>query len=167
MSSAPNVRLRPVGPADEAFLEALYASTRHDELAVTGWPVEQIQAFLAQQFKAQSADWERNYPAMERFVVEVDATAAGRLYLDWREDELRIVDIALLPTYRGRGIGGKLLRGLLDQCRLQGKAARIHVEKQNPALRLYERLGFAPEKDVGVYWLLAWQPGTGAATGVS
>ena len=82
----------------------------------------------------------------------------GRLYLDRREDELRLIDIALLPEFRGRGLGGSLMRGVLDEAREADKLVRIHVEQNNPAMRLYEWLGFEKIEDQGVYWLMEWRP---------
>ena len=84
----------------------------------------------------------------------------GRLYIDRSEDEIRLIDIALLPEHRGKGIGGSLMRQTLDEARLAGKPVRIHVEHNNPARRLYDRLGFRPVEDQGVYDLLEWRPET-------
>jgi ribosomal protein S18 acetylase RimI-like enzyme len=85
-----------------------------------------------------------------------------------RRGEIRLVDIALLPEHRGRGIGGALLRGLLDEGAVSGRRVSMHVERSNPALRLYERLGFERVKDDGIYWLMEWSlPGDeGDATGL-
>jgi ribosomal protein S18 acetylase RimI-like enzyme len=67
------------------------------------------------------------------------------------------MDIALLPEYCGKGIGGYLIEGVLREAADAGKRVSIHVEKHNPAQRLYARLGFQPVKDVGVYLLLEWR----------
>jgi ribosomal protein S18 acetylase RimI-like enzyme len=76
------------------------------------------------------------------------------------ESEIRIVDIALLPDYRGNGIGTALLRDLFSEADAAGKTVTIHVERFNPALRLYERLGFALAEDKGVYLFLERPPAT-------
>jgi ribosomal protein S18 acetylase RimI-like enzyme len=79
----------------------------------------------------------------------------------WPE-ELRVVDIALLPEFRRRGIGTGLLRALLEEEAGRGLPVRIHVERFSPALALYERLGFRLLEDRGVYLFLecrASQPG--------
>ncbi len=82
----------------------------------------------------------------------------GRLYLeDWTK-ELRIIDIALFSAYRGRGWGEAILRDLMDATARSGRALSIHVEKQNPAMRLYKRLGFETIEDKGVYDLMRWAP---------
>ncbi len=83
----------------------------------------------------------------------------GRLYLDRRPGELRIIDIALLSEQRGAGIGGALMQTVLDEAALLGKPVRIHVEKNNPAMHLYDRIGFRQVEDQGVYWLMEWTAG--------
>jgi ribosomal protein S18 acetylase RimI-like enzyme len=152
----PPVTLRPVEAGDEEFLYGVYASTRTEELAPVPWTEAQKEAFLRMQFRAQSVDYRSNYPDAEFLVILVDGAPAGRLYVHRRDDELRIVDIALLPAHRGAGIGGALLRRLLDEAAAAGKPVRIHVERFNPALRLYERLGFRSTGDDGVYFLMEW-----------
>jgi len=68
------------------------------------------------------------------------------------------VDLALLPPHRNAGIGTAILRDLLAEAAVAQKPVRIHVEKFNPALRLYARLGFAPTEDKGVYLFMKWSP---------
>lgn len=153
-----NVSLRPVTAADQDFVCALYASTRQQELAVTGWPQAQVDAFLLQQFQAQQQHYSRVYPQASHALIVVEEQPIGRLYLDQDSAQLRIVDIALLPDWCGRGIGGQLLRQLVKQASASGQAVRIHVERHNPALRLYQRLGFAVAEDKGVYLMLQRPP---------
>jgi ribosomal protein S18 acetylase RimI-like enzyme len=158
--STPAVSFRNVAPGDEELLYRIYASTRTEELAPVPWTEEQKQSFLRMQFRAQSADYAANYTGAEFLVVLVGGEPAGRLYLDRRDDELRIVDIALLPEHRGAGVGGAILRDLLAEAAAAGKVVRIHVERMNPALRLYQRLGFRQIADLGVYFLMEWRPET-------
>jgi ribosomal protein S18 acetylase RimI-like enzyme len=153
-----SVTLRPVEPADETLLREVYAGTRADELALVAWDDAEQEAFLRQQFDAQDAYYRAHYDNTRFDVIEVDGRPAGRLYVARWTDEIRIVDIALLPEYRGAGVGTRLLRELLDEGAREGKRVSIHVEKHNPALRLYERLGFAPVADRGVYLLLEASP---------
>src|SRR5688572_12523971 len=151
-----SLRLRPITPEDDAFLAGLYASTRAEELAVTGWSAEEMAAFCRQQYDAQSAHYRENYPGASLQVIERDGQAIGRLYVARWEREIRIMDIALLPEHRGSGIGTQLLRELQDEARSAGKSLTIHVERFNPALRLYQRLGFRQVEDKGVYLLMEW-----------
>jgi ribosomal protein S18 acetylase RimI-like enzyme len=121
---------------------------------VVPWDDAQKDAFLRQQFEAQDAWWRENYAQASFDVVVVDGEPAGRLYVHRGESEIRIVDIALLPEYRGREIGTGLLGDLLAEADAAGKSVTIHVERLNPALVLYERLGFALAEDKGVYLFL-------------
>jgi len=152
------ITLRPITDADLPFLGRLYASTRQEELSVTGWPQKQIDAFLAQQFEAQHKHYSENYQAasFDLILDPESGESIGRLYLDRREHEFRIVDIALVPEWRGRGIGGAILRGLLAEAGGEGKTVTIHVEANNPAMSLYLRLGFRHIDDNGVYHLMEW-----------
>jgi ribosomal protein S18 acetylase RimI-like enzyme len=152
------VRLRPAGNDDSELLYRIYASTRDTEMAMVPWSDDEKESFLRMQFNAQTSYWDEHYPRTERSIIELDGRPVGRLYLDRREDEIRIVDIALLTESRGAGIGRKLLADVLAEAAAAGKAARIHVEKNNPALRLYHRLGFKITGDAGVYYLMEWQP---------
>jgi len=118
------------------------------------WDEGQKDAFLRAQFDAQDAWWRESYKGASFDVVVVDGEPAGRLYVHRGASELRIVDIALLPEHRGSGIGTALLDNLLAEADAAGKSVTIHVERMNPALRLYERLGFALAEDKGVYLFL-------------
>lgn len=150
------VTLRPIVPADEPLLRAIYASTRADEMALLPWQDTEKEAFLAQQFEAQHSFYQQEFKAARFDVIERDGKAIGRLYVDRRAEEIRIIDIALLPEARGAGIGGAIMRELLDEARDVGKAVTIHVERNNPALGLYRRLGFTDVEDQGVYLLMRW-----------
>lgn len=152
------VQLRPIEAADLPFLEHLYASTRQEEMALTGWSDGHIQAFLRDQFNAQHAFYQEQFAGARFDLILLDDEPIGRLYVDRRTDEIRIIDIALLPEYRRRGIGGRLLRELLDEAQGTGKPVRIHVERFNPAGKLYRRLGFRAIDDNGVYRLMEWHP---------
>src|SRR5690348_9053551 len=135
-------RLRPATAEDEQFLRAVYEGTRAEELARVPWSEEQKRAFTDMQFAAQDAHYRRHYPAAQYSIIEVQGVPAGRLYVHRGKKEILIIDIALLPEHRRAGIGTKLLRELQHEARMAGKALTIHVEKFNPALRLYQRLGF-------------------------
>jgi ribosomal protein S18 acetylase RimI-like enzyme len=153
------VTLRPVAPGDEPWLARIYASTREEELAQVAWEPGQREAFLALQFDAQRRYYREVYPEADYQLILRGGHPAGRLYVNRGAEEIRIVDIALLPEHRNAGIGTALLRGLMAEAATAGKPLTIHVERFNPALRLYARLGFRPVADRGVYLLLSWGPG--------
>jgi ribosomal protein S18 acetylase RimI-like enzyme len=150
------VTVRSIQPSDLAFLFEVYAGTRLDELAVTGWTATEVEAFLRMQFSAQHQYYQDYYTETDFLIILLDELPVGRLYLARWPGEIRIVDLALLPAHRNAGIGTRILRDMLAEATLAGKPVRIHVEKLNPALRLYERLGFTRIADKGVYWFLEW-----------
>ena len=157
-ASEAGLKFRPVADSDLPFLAQVYASTRAEEIAVVPWSAQQKAAFLDMQFRAQHSHYQQHYPAAERLVILRRAEQLGRLYLDRGEREHSIIDIALLPDYRRRGYGTALLQDLLDEAAAAGKAVEIYVEKFNPALRLYRRLGFVPVEEQGVYDRMRWTP---------
>ena len=141
------------------FLLRLYWTTRAEEMAmVTDWTDEQKDAFVRMQFQAQHAWYQEHYGDAQFDLVLADGMPAGRLYVHRRVAEIRLVDISLLPEYRSGGIGTALLHELFAESAESGKPVTIHVEKYNPAMRLYERLGFVPIADRGVYLLLQRSP---------
>jgi len=75
------------------------------------------------------AAWVRCFTAKEK----------GYGYIDDQTPEL---SIAVLPNFRGKGIGTELLEKLIEQSRLQVRALSLSVSIDNPAVRLYRRLGF-------------------------
>lgn len=149
---------RAMMDADLPFLSALYASTRADEVAPLPWSDDEKSAFLAQQFHAQHTHYLEHYPDAHWLVIEQADEPVGRLYLEWWPSEIRIIDIALLPDYRGNGLGRALLEDVMALARKDGLSVGIHVEKANPAMSLYRRLGFVVVEDKGVYDLLVWKP---------
>jgi ribosomal protein S18 acetylase RimI-like enzyme len=158
-----SLRLRRASPEDLPFLSRLYASTREEELAPVPWSAAQKAAFLQWQFDAQHAYYTANYPEARFDVILLQDAPVGRLYVARWKDEIRIIDISLLPAYRRRGLGSALLRTLLAEGARSDRPVTIHVERENPALRLYEKLGFRRAEDRGVYWFLRWTPEPGAS----
>jgi ribosomal protein S18 acetylase RimI-like enzyme len=153
------LRLRAAKAEDDAFLRRVYAGTRAEELARVPWSEAEKEAFLAMQFEAQDRHYRACFPGTRFDVIEQDGVPIGRLYVQRTADEIRILDIALLPAHRGAGAGGALLRELLREAAASARRVTIHVERTNPALRLYARLGFRVEADDdAIYLFMAWRP---------
>ena len=152
------VTLRPITANDRDFLYRVYASTREDELAPLGWDAAQKESFLEMQFAAQHKFYQERFPGAEFQIILLDGESVGRLYVDRREDEIRILDVALLPEHRNQGIGSALLGDVLADGEWAGLPVRFHVERHSPALSLYKRLGFHKIGESGVYYLLEWSP---------
>jgi ribosomal protein S18 acetylase RimI-like enzyme len=158
------IQLRPRRDDDEPFLRQLYYSTRAEEMAMVPWNPGEKEQFLDMQFRAQTWHYDEQYDPAEFFIIELDGRPVGRLYLDRREDPevLHIIDISLIPEMRGGGIGGMLLREVMETATGEGRDVTIHVEHYNPALRLYNRLGFQHVSSNGVYYLMRWKAGANA-----
>lgn len=154
----PTVTLAPIKAQDEDFLYNLYASTRQEELAVLDWDEAEKEAFLRMQFGAQHTYYTDHFAGAAFDLIVLEGKPVGRLYLDRRAEEMRIIDIALLPEHRRQGIGSRLLNEIVAEAQGAGLPVRIHVERNNPALGLYRRLGFRRVEDQGVYYLMEWMP---------
>ena len=161
-----SVTFRPVRSEDESFLFEVYASTREEELAVLDWDEAQKEAFLRMQFTAQHRYYREQFPAADFQILLAGDLPIGRLYVDRREDEIRIIDIALLPQHRNTGTGTAILKDLLAEAAQVGVPVRIHVERFNPALHLYERLGFFRVGETEISYLMEWtREGSGEHVG--
>ena len=154
----PDITFRPVEDSDLEFLYEVYADFRAEELSIVPWSDQEKEEFLRMQFRAQHEFYTQNYSGAEFQIILVDGEPQGRLYMHRREDEHRIMDIAILTKQRGRGIGGQIMRDLLDEAASIGKPVTIHVLKQNRALNLYERLGFREIGSTDIYLLMEWKP---------
>lgn len=147
----PALQLREGGEADLGFLRALYRTVREPELAQTPWTDAQKQAFSDSQFALQDRHYRAHYPGALFLVVEHEGQPVGRLYLGTAPGPLRLMDIAFLPAWRGRGWGSALVRAVVDRADREGRDTLLFVEASNPAHRLYVREGFVGEGVEGIY----------------
>jgi GNAT superfamily N-acetyltransferase len=153
------IELRPIEPADEPFLCLLYATTRWDELAATGWADEEKLAFARQQFEAQHRYYVEHLAESSDFLLILrDGEPAGRLYLGRWEDEIRVIDVTLLPEHRNAGLGTRLMRDVQAEARASGVPVTLHVDRESPARRWYVRLGFELVEERGFNDFMAWRP---------
>jgi ribosomal protein S18 acetylase RimI-like enzyme len=159
MNPGPRITLRPAEAADEPLLRAVFADARGAELGGVGLDAGGLELLLDLQRLAQDTGYRQRHPNAEYCVVSVDGIACGRLVLDWKADELRVVDIALLASWRGRGIGGGLLRSLQQGAALAGRRVRLCVALDNPARHLYQRLGFREVASDELNVDMTWEPG--------
>lgn len=158
ISPVDGVTLRPATQADYFFMRRLYGATREEEMKQFPFDELQKQQFLDQQFGAQYQHYQLHYPTCERNIIERDGQPIGRFWIDEWRDQIRLVDIALMAEHRRSGLGTHLVRDVLARGQAAGKPVTIHVEGFNPALRLYERLGFEHVDTNGVYYLMKWTP---------
>lgn len=151
------ISLREVGGKDKDFLENLYCDTRREEFAATGWTRAQINAFLATQFDLQTRAYEMQFPDAAHSIIEFENLAAGRLIVHRGAQEFRLIDIAVSPEFRGRGIGAAVVSELQCEAATQNKLLVLRVLKTNEkAVAFYEKLGFE-KTDENLYWAMCWR----------
>ena len=149
--------LRTVTADDAEFLCSVYASTRSDEMALVDWTDEQKEAFVRMQFNAQRQHYATYYPSAEYYIIQRDGLPVGRLIVDRSKDPLLLMDIALLPEYRNAGIGTTLIKDLMAEAAGKNWSVSLHVEIFNPAMKLYDRLGFVRIAEQGIYHEMSWR----------
>jgi ribosomal protein S18 acetylase RimI-like enzyme len=153
------VELRPVAETDNDFLLSVYASTRAAELAQVEWVEGQKEIFLRWQFDMQRREYDARFPEPDYCVITVDSQPAGRIWVGTDNEQVRLLDIALLPEFQNRGVGTALLERLMTRATNEGKALRHMVFVLNDnADRFYERLGFKKIEDFGAYKHMEWRP---------
>lgn len=155
-AAALGIACRPMTDDDLPFIATLYASTREHEMAPLGWPPEQLRAFLAQQHELQHRHYKSHYPQADSMILEHAGEPVGRLYIEQRPGALHLIDVALLPEWRARGIGGAIVADLIAAAGEAGKKLTLQVMHHNPARSLYERLGFRTVEDGGAYLWMEW-----------
>jgi ribosomal protein S18 acetylase RimI-like enzyme len=154
MSHTDPISLRPIASEDLPFLFEIYASTREEELSIIPWDASQKSAFLRMQFEAQDRSYRAQFPGASFDLILLAGRPVGRLLVDRREDEIRVIDISLHRDVRGVGIGGTLLGDLIAEARLASKPIRLHVDRANRAKGLYRRLGFRTIGEGDLYDLM-------------
>ncbi|HJR05775.1 MAG TPA: GNAT family N-acetyltransferase [Pyrinomonadaceae bacterium] len=158
------VRLRAVEATDEDFLLQVYAASRADELTLVPWNEEQKRAFVRQQFEAQYAQYYERFPDAEYSIILYRGRPVGRFWIGRTPEQIRLLDIAILPEFQNQGVGAVLLKTLLAESEASGVPLRHMVFKLNTAaLRFYERFGFSQIEDVGAHIHMERRPTTAAA----
>lgn len=152
------IELRPVEEKDNLFIEAVYRSTREDELNLTNWSEQQKNAFSTMQSVAQLAEYKTRFPGAAFHVIIYNKQDAGRFYTWENDNEIRLIDITLLPLFRGKGIGTYLLQELIKKSNKIQKKISLHVDPVNQALQLYRRLQFIHIKNNGRHYYMERNP---------
>lgn len=125
---------------------------------MTGWPAEQQEQFLRMQYNLRCNAYTQNHPDASDIVVEVDEVPAGRIILVNDDGYLHLVDIALVPAMRNRGLGTQLIRSIQDIARGQNCKLVLYALVGERAAPLYQRLGFQPVANLGMYVRMEWLP---------
>ena len=153
-----NIELKDMTEEDLPFLKEVYSDTRRTELLQTGWSEEVKKVFLKMQFDAQHKHYQKTYKNASYQLIHCEGIPVGRLYIDRAENEIRMIDIAILESHQKKGIGSALINSLLKEAEQADKTLSIHVEANNPAMRLYLRLGFKKISETGVYHFMEYRP---------
>ncbi len=153
-----NITYRPITEDDTSFLYEVYRSTRVDEIGIAAWEYKEREEFLQRQFKMQHTQYMANYKGAAFDIILYNNEPIGRLYVDRRKDDIRIIDIALLKEYRNKGIGTEILNNLIKESEELKVPTSLHVEYYNFARSWYERYGFKQEGDTGVYIFMRRKP---------
>jgi len=149
-----DLSLRSVGPEDQNLLLALFASAREKELALVDWSDDRRRVFLETQFRAQQEHYQKHFSHRDHHIVMLNGRPVGMTDIARSDQEIRVLDVIILPEFRNTGIGTELMQDLLVEADHLGKTLRLYVEKFNPAFRLYTRLGFTVIEDTGVHYLM-------------
>jgi ribosomal protein S18 acetylase RimI-like enzyme len=153
-----SIALRPVTAADQHLLLEVYAGSRAPEMKLVPWTEDQKNAFLQSQFEAQQAHYEKTFSDADYSIVVVDGESVGRLWIDENDTQIRILDLAILPSKRGKGVGTSLLEDLIDRARESGRSIQVYVETYQRSVNLLARLGFRVVEDAGINRLMEWSP---------
>lgn len=155
-------QLREASEDDDEKLFSLFATSREDLLAaISNWDEVQQETFMRLQFQAQRDQYRRQYPHAYWDVIVRQDEIIGQILVAPIDEELLLVDVSLLPAFRNCGIGNALLRDLLDKAVGENKRVTLHVLQNNPAVRLYQRLGFSDAGEQGIYRRMEWVPACG------
>jgi len=158
-----SLTLRPVTAEDAAFLLQVYKSSRGEDLRELGWDQTRIDEFLDMQYEAQRAFDDKDFPEAKDEVILSAGERAGRLRVDSRENEIRCVDLSLLPEFRNRGLGTLLLRRLQQEAATANKPLRLQVIRYSRAISLFERLEFVRTSESGTHFQMEWKPNVSEA----
>lgn len=156
------LRLRPERAGDEDFRFDLFCSSRPPEWQMAGFDPHLLRHLMRQQFQAQTVGYLTQFPGARFDIVELDGAPVGRIVVDRPGGLIHIIDQAIVPGLRGRGIGASIMASLMDEADRGGIPVRLKVASDNdPSMRLYLRLGFAVIDRTEMYLEMEWR-GKGA-----
>jgi ribosomal protein S18 acetylase RimI-like enzyme len=149
---SPAADRRPVVDDDREYLFELFCSTLAPENPLLMLPLAERETLLRMQFDAREEQYRATYTLADFDLLLLNGMPVGNLYADRGDKEYVLIDIALLPEFRRRGIGTTVVRNLLDEAGALFLPVRAHVQKHNPAWGLWQRLGFELIGDEGVFY---------------
>ena len=151
-----SITLRPATEDDRQFLLALYKSSRGDDLRDLGWEEERIAEFLEMQYQAYQNFLANDHPDIQDQVVLSFGEPVGHLAIEQRPEEIRLVDVSLMPEQRQHGTGTLLIQELQTQAVAAKRPLRLQVIRFSRAVGLFERLGFRRTSETGSHFQMEW-----------
>ena len=159
VNAASRPTLRPVRDEDREFLRLCFRSAWQRAFAAASLSSDVLEKLLDHQFDAQDSSYRQECPDADFDLILIGGKPAGRIYVHRREQEIGLMEMTLLPEFRNQKIGTGLMTDLIEEAKAAGKSVVLHVEHWNPdARRLYLRLGFKVEQDIGTHWKMRWAP---------
>lgn len=150
--------LRPATADDEEFLVQLYADVRHMEFAILSLPPEMLANLMQMQYRAQRLGYQNSFPGAQYNIIWVGETRVGRTIVEYGSAAVLLVDISLIAGVRNHGIGTAILRSLQAAAHKQNLPLRLQVRFGNPAIRLYQRLGFQQTGEIAMHYEMQLPP---------
>lgn len=146
------LELRDASGHDEPWLKQLFVLSQPAMEALAALPGDIGETLVAMQYSARQAHFQAHWPrAVQRVIEWRDGGEPGRapggqtvgaLWADEGSQGIHVLDIAVLPAWRGRGIGTRCLQDLIASAARRHLPVTLQVASDSPARRLYERLGF-------------------------
>lgn len=143
---------------DSEFFMKLFAEIKSSELQLNTWPEPIRTQMINMQFNAYESYMNVEFPDNKDYLILYQSAKAGRLQLNTDEMGIRIINISLSPPYRNKGIGAKIINDLTLEANQKNKPIFLDVDKINPALNLYSRLGFKIVLENEIKFTMAYTP---------
>lgn len=158
MWSWANISLRPQQEADDRFVEELVLATREEEVGYRELSPADRNRLLAEQNRLQQEHYRQVFPQCHFLIVEADSKPIGRFYLDHRPTTIHAVELSLLPSLQGNGIGSQLIKTVQAEATRQSITVTLSVVVGSPAIQFYRRLGFQITGTSETHHQMRWSP---------
>jgi ribosomal protein S18 acetylase RimI-like enzyme len=127
---------------DSEFFMELFSEIKGSELLLHSWPPTIREQLLSMQYRGFMKSIQEEYPNHEDFLILFQSKMAGRLQIEKNDSFFRIINISLMPDFRGKGIGSYILKNILKEANLRQIPVELDVDVSNPAFFVYQNLGF-------------------------
>ena len=156
------ITIRPATPGDDPLLLSLFAEEKAAELLPLGLEAEQLRPLLEMQCRGRPFSYSEAATAADHILCTADGTAVGRILVDRKPECLHVMDVAVLTAYRNRGFATQALQQIKDEAGKASLPVRLRVMQNNPAERLYQRLGFTQVSRDEISLNMEWRPAPAA-----